>query len=992
MNVHILLLERLKRAASLVLLLCAVGLGQSLAQGYGPTRTDLNIEIGDGGEMTNQYLPSYSYFNYSLTQQVYTAAEIGTTGIINSIAFFNGGAEKTRTYDVYMVNTTKTAFEGNTDWITVSAADQVFSGSVTMVANAWTIFTLDTPFLYDGTSNLAVIVDDNTGSYTNSPHMACRVFETESSQAIRVYNDNTDYDPSNPTGYNGTLLNVKNQIVLGISTGVDFFSVLAVVVPDGAGTVSGTGWYEQGETCSLTATPNSDNYVFVSWTENGEVVSTSAQYSFTVTGNRELEANFMKKPIVEYYPDATDANSPYVRIDYHTDSWYQYHQNENPGVFTGMSGDFHWGIMLPAGTYDGSQLTTVSTYDYCQMTGTLTIYNDGTSAPTNPVGSMDITFDGVGQFVDFEFVEPVELNPDKNVWIIFHNQSGAQAPAALDRGTYEPNGNWRSSNGTDWNNNQTVLGDPCVFMIRAYIVSPRVNLFRTDCNSYSPTLLAELDGPYIDEEWLNLSEGFYKYGMEQILDDNNTIIIWSDCIEKHANIEVNIAAMPNIEGRGNINGTGYYMQGTTCTLTATANEGFEFRNWTEDGQEVSTDAEYSFTVTASRSLTAVFAPADAIVFACPNVEAICVNQWDTDGDGFLSYSEAAAVTSLNLAFRYNGNITSFNELQYFTGLTVINDEEFWDCYNLTSIAIPANVTDIGWGVFGYCNSLSTIKYYATNSYVAPWWWLDYYDTSVLTTLVIGDNVQTIPDNFLHDCTNLTSLVIPESVTSIGSSAFANCTGLTGTLVIPESVTSIGDRAFAGTNFSTVNFNATNCSYMGYYYDPVFADCNNLTTLNIGENVEVIPSYAFYGCGGMTGLINLPEALTSIGEGAFQNCTGFTGSLVIPDNVTVIGQYAFRECNGLDGTLTIGNSVTEIGHNAFYHCYGLSGELTIPDAVQTIGIGAFIDCAFTGTLTIGAGVTSINNAAFRRLNVDEVHWNAVNCTFAGDDYWGHIRRM
>ena len=57
-----------------------------------------------------------------------------------------------------------------------------------------------------------------------------------------------------------------------------------------------------------------------------------------------------------------------------------------------------------------------------------------------------------------------------------------------------------------------------------------------------------------------------------------------------------------------MNGVGVYSAGVGCTLTATASEGFTFVNWTENGEVVSTDAEYTFTVTADRSLVANFLP------------------------------------------------------------------------------------------------------------------------------------------------------------------------------------------------------------------------------------------------------------------------------------------------------------------------------------------------------------------------------------------------
>ena len=183
------------------------------------------IEIGENAT-TNTYLPSYSYYKQTLSQQIYTAEEIGMAGTINSIAFYNGGAEKTRTYDFYLMTTSKSSFTNETDWITVSASDKVFSGQVTMTANAWTFITFTTPFEYDGTSNLVLVADDNTGDYTNQPHMACSVFNTSTNQAMYVYSDNTNYNPLSPptsygSGYNNTdyhaMLSVKNHILMGIT-------------------------------------------------------------------------------------------------------------------------------------------------------------------------------------------------------------------------------------------------------------------------------------------------------------------------------------------------------------------------------------------------------------------------------------------------------------------------------------------------------------------------------------------------------------------------------------------------------------------------------------------------------------------------------------------------------------------------------------------------------------------------------------------------------
>ena len=200
--------------------------------------------IGSGSE-TSDYLPTYSYYNYSLTQQIYTVEELGTPGVISSIAFFNGGATKTRNCDFYIKATEKSAFSSSTDWESVTADDLVFSGEVTMTANDWTVITFTTPYIYDGASNIVLVTDDNTGSYTYSPHMSCRVFSA-TSQTLRVYNDNTNYSAVAPS-YSGTIMNVKNQLLLT----KDAMS----------GCMRPT---------HLTATEIGPDFVTLSWTENGE--------------------------------------------------------------------------------------------------------------------------------------------------------------------------------------------------------------------------------------------------------------------------------------------------------------------------------------------------------------------------------------------------------------------------------------------------------------------------------------------------------------------------------------------------------------------------------------------------------------------------------------------------------------------------------------------------------------------------------------------------
>ena len=146
----------------------------------------------------------------------------------------------------------------------------------------------------------------------------------------------------------------------------------------------------------------------------------------------------------------------------------------------------------------------------------------------------------------------------------------------------------------------------------------------------------------------------------------------------------------------------------------------------------------------------------------------------------------------------------------------------------------------------------------------------------------------------------------------------------------------------------------------------FNKCSGLTgSLSIPKSVMTIGRSAFYGCSGFTGSLTIPDSVTMIGQQAFSDCSGFTGSLTIPSSVKIIERQTFSKCTGFTGPLTIPNSVTIIGDSAFYGCSGFTGSLTIPDSVTTIEVLAFAYCSgFTGSLKIPGSVMTIERGAFQ----------------------------
>ena len=224
---------------------------------------------------------------------------------------------------------------------------------------------------------------------------------------------------------------------------------------------------------------------------------------------------------------------------------------------------------------------------------------------------------------------------------------------------------------------------------------------------------------------------------------------------------------------------------------------------------------------------------------------------------------------------------------YYTYNDVIGSSAFEDCSGLTSLTLPAGITEIGRCAFDGCRGL--------------------------TSLTLPAGITEIGYRAFYGCWGLTSLNLPAGITEIGEGAFSYCSGLT-SLTLPAGITSIDRNAFDG--------------------------CSGLTSLNLPAGITRIGDFAFIGCSGLTSL-NLPAGITWIGDGVFKGCSGLT-SLNLPAGITSIDYNAFSGCSGLT-SLNLPAGITKIGWNAFSGCSGLTSIYVYAEKVPKMYSDVFKGC-------------------------------------------------
>jgi len=428
------------------------------------------------------------------------------------------------------------------------------------------------------------------------------------------------------------------------------------------GVVSGGGTYPAGATCTLHATPAS-GYQFESWKKNGSVVSTSANYSFTVSENATYTAYFAETPVT-YYTITT---------------------NVTPAGAGTVSG---------GGTYpQGASVTLTANanngYTFSQ-------WNDGnTQNPRTITVTGDATY--TASFTQDNYIITVNANPPAGGTVSgggAYHYGDTPTLTATPASGYEFAG-WQDGN-TQNPRQITVTGNATYTAtfnevgVTYYSVTATVN----------PTGAGTVNGT-----------GTYEAGsvitLTAVANPGYTFDHWSDGSTQNprsvaVNSDLNFTAYFNRNyytitvnaspsNAGTVSGGGAYYYGDHATLTATAFSGYEFVGWSDGSSE----NPHQVTVTGNATYTATFSTSGSTYYTV-SAYVSPTGAGTVSGTGTFP---AGASTTLTATANSGYTFDHWNDGSTTNPrtVTVNNNMSFTAYFNTQQYTITTNATPAGSG-------------------------------------------------------------------------------------------------------------------------------------------------------------------------------------------------------------------------------------------------------------------------------------------------------
>ena len=461
------------------------------------------------------------------------------------------------------------------------------------------------------------------------------------------------------------------------------FEVTAESNPIEGGSVNGEGQYEFNETCTLTAMANG-GYEFVNWTEDGVIVSTNPIYSFFVARNRDLVANFNQ--YTKHWSAESYQNDMFMVGVVQIDGIEQISPSLELGAFCNdecrgtefpIYDEGRWLYFMAIGGNNGDDIT-FRLYDHAfEQELNLYCFNVLPFEANDFIG-MDEPYEVLfaRQFTVSVIVDPENAGTVTGAGT-YINGSVVTLTASANNSTFI---NW-------------TIGDEQVSTdtVYSFTVTENVTLVANFLPRYEVTVLANpaeggsVSGAGIYDDGTNCTliataNAGYVFGHWSIngeimsTEPSYTFTVTAPVsITANFGILCSVSAVVSPENAGMVSGVGEYLIGTEATLTATSNDGYSFNNWTLDGEIVSTESSYTFTITAPVSFTANF---DVLYSVSVNINLEGAGTVNGEGE-YLNGSNVTLTATANEGYVFNnwtlnGEIVSTEPSYTFTVTESVN--------------------------------------------------------------------------------------------------------------------------------------------------------------------------------------------------------------------------------------------------------------------------------------------------------------------------------
>ena len=391
-----------------------------------------------------------------------------------------------------------------------------------------------------------------------------------------------------------------------------------------------------------------------------------------------------------------------------------------------------------------------------------------------------------------------------------------------------------------------------------------------------------------------------------------------------------------------------------------------------------------------------------ISFVDDTFKSYCVSHYDKNGDGEVSFAEAAAVTEFSsftaaekaalkevfeLPYFFKGErlpdfegCTALKQILLPGTLQAIQENAFKGCTSIEEITIPSNVASVGEGAFEGCTSLERFngtmastdrRYLVKDNHVLA------FAPAGLEETTIPNGVTTIDAGVFANNTTIKTVYLSAELTSVEARAFKGCTALP-IIRFRSNIASIGEEAFKGcSSLRSVYSDAVTPPSVG---TDAFANCHAQLAAHVTSG-----NLAAYSANPAWSALNVTSAqpwneiwyTTTDGNVCEPNLLYASfdfkksllsntyvdnkGVIVFSQDITDIVSFCFRGQNTLL-SVNLPDCLQSISGSAFGSCTSLV-SINLPDAVTTIGNSAFSGCSSLASITLSDNLQSIGNNAF-----------------------------